>query len=156
MAFEKAKKYLDEKGYGDRVQTFTVSSATVELAAVAVGTEAARICKSLTFKVDGKPVMVLFAGDAKVSNSKFKAKFRTKATMLSREEVTEFIGHDVGGVCPFGINDGVDVYMDESLRRFDIVYPACGDAASAVKLRVEELETLSGAAGWVDVSNIPE
>ena len=156
MAFDKAKKYLDEKGFGDRVMTFDVSSATVELAAVAVGTEPEKICKSLTFKVDGKPVMILFAGDAKVSNSKFKARFRTKATMLSREEVSEFIGHDVGGVCPFGINEGVDVFMDESLRRFDVVYPACGDAASAVKLTVEELNSLSAASEWVDVSNIPE
>ena len=156
MAFDKAKKYLDEKGFGDRVMTFDVSSATVELAAVAVGTEPEKICKSLTFKVDGKPVMILFAGDAKVSNSKFKARFKTKATMLSREEVSEFIGHDVGGVCPFGINEGVDVFMDESLRRFDVVYPACGDAASAVKLTVEELNSLSAASEWVDVSNIPE
>lgn len=156
MAFDKAKKYLDEKGFGDRVMNFDVSSATVELAAVAVGTEPEKICKSLTFKVDGKPVMILFAGDAKVSNSKFKARFKTKATMLSREEVSEFIGHDVGGVCPFGINEGVDVFMDESLRRFDVVYPACGDAASAVKLTVEELNSLSAASEWVDVSNIPE
>lgn len=156
MAFDKAKKYLDEKGFGDRVMTFDVSSATVELAAAAVGTEPEKICKSLTFKVDGKPVMILFAGDAKVSNSKFKARFKTKATMLSREEVSEFIGHDVGGVCPFGINEGVDVFMDESLRRFDVVYPACGDAASAVKLTVEELNSLSAASEWVDVSNIPE
>ena len=156
MAFDKAKAYLDEKGFGDRVLTFDVSSATVELAAVAVGTEPEKICKSLTFKVDGKPVMILFAGDAKVSNSKFKAQFRTKATMLSREEVNELIGHDVGGVCPFGINEGVDVYMDESLYRFETVYPACGNAASAVRLSVGELEAISGAKGRIDVSNIPE
>ena len=156
MAFDKAKAYLDEKGFGDRVLTFDVSSATVELAAVAVGTEPEKICKSLTFKVDGKPVMILFAGDAKVSNSKFKAQFRTKATMLSRDEVNELIGHDVGGVCPFGINEGVDVYMDESLYRFETVYPACGNAASAVRLSVGELEAISGAKGRIDVSNIPE
>lgn len=152
MAFDKAKQYLDEKGFGDRVLTFDVSSATVELAAVAVGTEPEKICKSLTFKVNGTPIMVLFAGDAKVSNSKFKAHFKTKATMLSREEVTLLIGHDVGGVCPFGINPGVDVYMDQSLRRFDTVYPACGNAASAVRLSIEELEQLSGSKEWVDVS----
>ena len=156
MAFDKAKKYLDEKGFGDRVMTFDVSSATVELAAAAVGTEPEKICKSLTFKVDGKPVMILFAGDAKVSNSKFKAQFKTKATMLSRDEVSSMIGHDVGGVCPFGINEGVDVFMDESLFRFDTVYPACGDASSAVRLSVAELEKLSGAKGRIDVSTIPE
>lgn len=156
MAFDKAKQYLDEKGFGDRVLTFDVSSATVELAAVAVGTEPEKICKSLTFKVNGTPIMVLFAGDAKVSNSKFKAHFKTKATMLSREEATLLIGHDIGGVCPFGINPGVDVYMDQSLRRFDTVYPACGNAASAVRLSIHELEQLSSSKGWVDVSSIPE
>ena len=156
MAFDKAKKYLDEKGFGDRVLTFDVSSATVELAAQAVGTEPARICKSLTFKVDEKPVMILFAGDAKVSNSKFKATFHTKAKMLTAEEVSDFIGHDVGGVCPFGINDGVTVYLDESLKRFECVYPACGNAASAVRLAIPELESLADPSGWVDVSTIPE
>lgn len=155
MAFDLAKKYLEERGFGDRVRTFDVSSATVELAAEAVGTEPARIAKSLTFKVDGKPVMILFAGDAKVANSKFKAFFHAKATMLTREEVTELIGHDVGGVCPFGIKDGVAVYLDESLKRFDTVYPACGDAQSAVRLAPSELEELTGAA-WIDVSKLPE
>lgn len=156
MAFDIAKKYLCEKGYGDRVMEFEVSSATVELAALAVGTEPARIAKSLTFKVDGDPVMILCAGDAKVANSKFKAFFHTKAAMLTREEVHEMIGHDVGGVCPFGAKEGVKVYLDESLKRFDIVYPACGSDNSAVKLSIPELEEISEFLEWVDVCKIPE
>ena len=152
MAFEKAYEDLKQKGYADRVMTFEVSSATVELAALAVGTEPERIAKSLTFMVDGVPVMILFAGDVKVANPKFKETFHTKAKMLSREEVGALIGHDVGGVCPFGVNDGVKVYLDESLRRFDTVYPACGNAQSAVRLSIPELEEVSGSLGWVDVS----
>ena len=156
MAFDKAKKYLDEKGFGDRVMEFDVSSATVDLAAIAVGTEPERIAKSLTFKVDGVAVMIVCAGDAKVANAKYKACFHTKATMLTREEVHDMIGHDVGGVCPFGINDGVKVYLDESLKRFDIVYPACGSDNSAVKLTIAELEEAAGNPEWVDVCKIPE
>lgn len=156
MAFDVAKKYLEERGYGDRVLEFDVSSATVELAAVAVGTEPERIAKSLTFLVNDDPVMILCAGDAKVNNGKFKAFFNTKAKMLSFDQVHEMIGHDVGGVCPFGINDGVKVYLDESLKRFDIVYPACGSANSAVKLNLDELEKLSNSIGWIDVSKLPE
>lgn len=155
MAFDIAKNYLDEKGYADRVMVFEVSSATVELAALAVGTDPARIAKSLTFKVDGAPVMIICAGDAKVANGKFKAYFHTKASMLTRDEVHDMIGHDVGGVCPFGIKEGVKVYLDESLKRFDIVYPACGSDNSAVKLTIPELEETSGFLEWVDVCNIP-
>lgn len=155
MSFDRAKAYLTRQGYADRILTFDVSSATVELAAQAVGTEPERIAKSMTFMVEGKPVMILCAGDAKVSNSLFKARFHTKAKMLSREEVTALIGHDVGGVCPFGINDGVTVYMDVSLRRFDTVYPACGDAASAVRLSLAELEQLSCPKDWVEVCTYP-
>ena len=156
MAFDIAMEHLKKKGYGDRVREFEVSSATVELAALAVGTEPARIAKSLTFKVDGGPVMILCAGDAKVANSKFKAYFHTKACMLTRDEVHEMIGHDVGGVCPFGIKENVKVYLDESLKRFDIVYPACGSDNSAVRLTIPELEETSDYIGWVDVCNIPE
>lgn len=151
MSFDKAKKYIDALGYGDRVMVFDVSSATVELAAKAVGTEPARIAKSITFMVDGKAVMILCAGDGKISNAKYKAQFHTKARMLSYEEVHEMIGHDVGGVCPFGINEGVEVYLDESLKRFDVVYPACGSDNSAVRLTIEELEKVSGFLGWIDV-----
>ena len=156
MAFEEAKAYLDERGYGERVRVFDVSSATVELAALAVGTEPERIAKSLTFLVEDRPVMILAAGDVKIDNGKYKGYFHKKARMLTREEVHEMIGHDVGGVCPFGIKDGVDVYLDVSLKRFDKVYPACGSANSAVELTPEELETLSGGRKWIDVCRIPE
>ena len=151
MAFDKAKEYLDKLGYGDRVKVFDVSSATVELAAIAVGTEPARIAKSLTFIVDEKPVIIICAGDAKVSNSKYKAYFHTKAKMLSYDQVSEMIGHEVGGVCPFGIKENVSVYLDESLKRFDIVYPACGSDNSAVELSIPELEETSKYLEWIDV-----
>lgn len=156
MSLENGTKYLKENGYEDRIMIFDVSSATVELAALAVGTEPERIAKSLTFMVEEQPIMIVCAGDAKVNNSKYKAVFHKKAKMLTREEVNEYIGHDVGGVCPFGIKDGVDVYLDDSLRRFDVVYPACGSANSAVRLTPEELEHLSGCKGWIDVCKVPE
>ena len=154
MAFEKARDYLKNMGYEDRIRTFEVSSATVELAAIAVGTKPERIAKSLTFKVNDKPIMVICAGDGKVSNSKYKNQFGVKARMLSPDEVHELIGHDIGGVCPFGINDGVDVYLDETLKRFDIVYPACGSGNSAVELSIEDLEKTSNFISWVDVCDI--
>lgn len=156
MSFDIAKEDLVKKGYGDRIQEFEVSSATVELAAKAVGTEPERIAKSLTFMAEEGPVMILCAGDAKVANSKYKAFFHTKARMLTREEVSELIGHEVGGVCPFGIKPGVKVYLDDSLKRFDIVYPACGSDNSAVRLSIAELEETSGYAEWIDVCNIPQ
>ena len=151
MALEQAKKYLEEKGYGDRVKEFEVSSATVELAAAAVGVAPERIAKSLTFMTEDGPVMILCAGDAKIDNPKYKAFFHTKAKMLSPEEVKECIGHEIGGVCPFGIKEGVKVYLDESLKRFDIVYPACGSSNSAVELSLAELEQLSGCLEFIDV-----
>lgn len=151
MAFDKAKEYLVERGYGDRVMEFDVSSATVELAAVAVGTEPEKIAKSLTFMVEEEPVMIICAGDAKIANSKYKGFFHTKAKMLTPEEVSTLIGHEIGGVCPFGINDGVKVYLDESLKRFDTIYPACGSGNSAVRLNNDELEKLSGSLAWLDV-----
>ena len=156
MAYEEAFGYLEKKGYGDRVKVFDVSSATVELAALAVGTEPARIAKSLSFMVDKQPVIIICAGDTKINNSKYKEVFHKKAKMLTREEVHELIGHDVGGVCPFGIKDGVDVYLDESLKRFEKVYPACGSANSAVELTPEELDQLSGSKAWIDVCKIIE
>jgi len=143
--------YLEEKGYADRVKEFDVSSATVELAAIAVGTAPERIAKSLTFMVEDKAVMIICAGDAKIDNSKYKGYFHTKAKMLSPEEVETLIGHSIGGVCPFGINDGVRVFLDESLKRFDIIYPACGSSNSAVELSCEELETLSACDAWINV-----
>lgn len=124
----------------------------MELAAAALGCEPARIAKSLTFMVNDTPVMILAAGDVKIDNPKYKAQFGTKAKMLTAEQVSELIGHEVGGVCPFGINDGVEVYLDVSLKRFDHVYPACGSGNSAVKLTIEELEKCSGYKEWIDVS----
>lgn len=151
MAFEMAKGYLERWGLGDRIHVFEVSSATVELAAQAVGCEPARIAKSLSFLVDGRAVLIIAAGDAKVDNHKYKERFHTKAKMLSADEVVELVGHAVGGVCPFGVKEGVRVFLDESLKRFDIVYPACGSSNSAVELTITELEQCSGYEQWVDV-----
>lgn len=150
MAFEKAYAFLSDRGYADRVQTFDVSSATVELAAAALATEPARIAKSLTFLDEDRAIMVVCAGDGKVNSGKFKQKFGVKARMLTRDQVHDLVGHDVGGVCPFGVNDGVRVCLDESMKRFDFVYPACGSDNSAVKLTPAELEQLTGGE-WVDV-----
>lgn len=152
MSFEKAKGYLESQGLGDRIICFDVSSATVELAAAALGCDPALIAKSITFKVNDKAVMIVCAGDVKIDNSKYKAKFSTKAQMLTPNEVDEMIGHSVGGVCPFGINEGAAVYLDESLKRFETVYPACGNAASAVKVTPDELFRISNAVDWVDVT----
>ena len=135
----------------DRILEFEVSSATVELAAAAAGCEPKRIAKSLSFLVDGKAVMVVAAGDAKVDNAKYKAQFGTKAKMLSPDQVSEMIGHAVGGVCPFGINEGVSVYLDESLKRFETVFPAAGSGNSAIELTIPELEKYSHFIQWVDV-----
>lgn len=151
MALERAKQHLEKFDLAGRILEFEVSSATVELAAEAVGCEPARIAKSLSFMLPDGPVLILAAGDAKVDNPRYKAQFGTKAKMLAFDEVEPLIGYGVGGVCPFGVEPGVAVYLDESLKRFDIVYPAAGTAASAVKLTLPELEAASGAAGWVDV-----
>lgn len=156
MAFEEAQAFLTERGYADRIKVFDVSSATVELAALAVGTEPARIAKSLTFIVEEQPVMVICAGDTKIDNAKYKGFFHKKAKMLTREEVHDLIGHDVGGVCPFGIREGVKIYMDASLMRFEHVYPACGSSNSAVKLTPGELRELVGCGEWIDVCKLME
>lgn len=156
MSIEKAKKHLEAYGFADRVIEFEVSSATVELAAKAIGCEPCMICKSLTFMTQSGAVMVLAAGDAKVDNAKYKAFFGIKAKMLSFDEVESLIGHAVGGVCPFGINDGVKVYLDESMRRFEYIYPAAGSSNSAVKLTLDELEKCSGYISWIDVCKLPE
>ncbi len=152
MSFEIAKAHLEKFGFADRIKVFDVSSATVELAAAALGCDGAHICKSLSFKVDEeRTVLVLTSGDCKVDNAKYKAFFGKKATMLSFEEVEQKIGHGVGGVCPFGINEGVEVYLDESMKRFERIYPACGSSNSAVELTVPELEACSGYKEWIDV-----
>lgn len=155
MAIEKARAYLAQFGLEDRIMEFDQSSATVELAAQLVGCEPARIAKTLSFHVGDRVALVIFAGDARVANPKFKAQFQTKAKMLAASEAEELIGHAVGGVCPFGVNDCCDIYLDESLRRFDVVYPAAGNAASAVRLTLEELEHLCQPCTWVDVSKLP-
>lgn len=151
MSFEKAKVYLETFGFEDKIQEFEISSATVELAAEAVGCEPARIAKTLSFKVEDRAILIVAAGDAKVDNPKYKARFHTKAKMLTPEEVTELVGHSVGGVCPFGVEAGVTIFLDESLKRFDVVYPACGSGNSAVGLTIAELEKCSGYEAWVDV-----
>ena len=151
MAFEAAKQYLDSIGLGDRVKEFDVSSATVELAAQAVGCEPAHIAKTLSFLAGNEGMLIVAAGDAKVDNHKYKETFHTKAKMMTPDQAVELVGHAVGGVCPFGIKPGIKVYLDESIRRFDIVYPACGSANSAVRLSIPELESASKSSGWVDV-----
>ena len=156
MSYDHAKAHLEKYNLADRIQLFDVSSATVELAAQAVGVEGARIAKTLSFKLDNGCILILAAGDVRIDNKKYKSTFHKKASMPSAEEVLEQIGHPVGGVCPFGIKPGVPVYLDESLKRFDIVYPAAGTSNSAVKLTIDELFTASEAIGWVDVCKLPE
>ena len=149
MSIERVRAFMRERGMEERVLEFDVSSATVELAAQAVGCEPARIAKTLSFMVDGHAILIVAAGDAKVDNSRFKAIFHTKAKMLTPDEAVELIGHAVGGVCPFAVNEGVTVYLDESLRRFETVFPAAGSSNSAIELTMDELEALSGGA-WID------
>ena len=151
MAVEKVKEYFSRFGMEDRIREFDVSSATVELAALALGCEPGRIAKTLSFLVDGHAMLIVAAGDAKIDNPKYKAQFGTKAKMLTPDEAQTLVGHAVGGVCPFGINEGVTVYLDESLKRFQTVYPACGSSNSAIELSIEELEKYSGFESWIDV-----
>lgn len=151
MAIEKVIEYFRAFGAEDKIKQFDVSSATVELAAQALGCEGARIAKTMSFLVDGHAVLVVTAGDMKIDNAKFKAQFRTKAKMLTAEQLDELVGHAPGGVCPFAVADGCETYLDESLKRFGIVYPAAGNAASAVELTIPELEKYSAFLGWVDV-----
>lgn len=156
MSLERAKAHLERFGLADRIREFTVSSATVALAAEALGTEPRRIAKTLSFSQGEKTVLIVAAGDAKVDNRKYKDRFATKAKMLAFDDVEERIGHGVGGVCPFGVKDGVEVYLDNSLKRFTTVFPAAGTAASAIELTIPELEAASMSLGWVDVTAIPE
>ena len=154
MAIDKVKEYFKTYGMENRIQEFEVSSATVALAAQALGCDEARIAKTLSFHVGDKVVLIVAAGDAKIDNPKYKAQFNTKAKMLAYEEAESFIGHAVGGVCPFAVNDGVEVYLDESLKRFDTVFPACGSANSAIELSIDELEKYSDCIAWIDVCKI--
>lgn len=151
MAIEKVRAYFRQYGMEGKILEFSESSATVELAAAALGCEAARIAKTLSFKVDGGAVLVVAAGDARIDNGKFKAQFGVKAKMLTPEEAETMVGHAVGGVCPFAVNEGVRVYLDASLRRMETVFPACGSGNSAIELTMEELETYAHPVCWVDV-----
>lgn len=152
MAIEKVKEYLKQFGADTKVQEFAVSSATVELAAEALGCEPQRIAKTMSFKIGGDAILIVCAGDVKIDNAKFKAQFGTKAVMLKYDEVEPLVGHAVGGVCPFAVNDGAAVYLDESLKRFETVFPACGSANSAIELTIAELQDYSGYKKWVDVT----
>ena len=151
MSLVKAKEYLQKFGLENKIMEFSVSSATVEEAAKAINCKEEEIVKTLSFILDDKPILVAVAGDSKIDNSKFKAEFHTKAKMIPFNEVEELVGHAVGGVCPFGVKENVDVYLDSSLKRFKIVYPACGSPNSAVKLTLDELEKISNYKKWIDV-----
>ena len=151
MAIEKVKEYFRQYGMENRVQELEVSSATVELAAEALHCEPCRIAKTLSFLVDGAPVLIVTAGDAKIDNAKYKVRFGTKAKMLVPTEAETLVGHAVGGVCPFAVNAGVTIYLDESLKRFQTVFPACGSSNSAIELTIAELEEYSSYAAWIDV-----
>jgi prolyl-tRNA editing enzyme YbaK/EbsC (Cys-tRNA(Pro) deacylase) len=153
MAIEKVKEYFKERGLESRIMEFEVSSATVELAAKALHCEPERIAKTLSFRLADKNILIVVAGDAKIDNGKYKACFSTKARMLTAEEALEFIGHEIGGVCPFAVKAGVEVYLDISLKRFATVYPACGSGNSAIELTIPELEKYSQPQAWVDVCN---
>lgn len=157
MSIEKARAYLTRFGVEDKIKEFDVSSATVELAAQALGVEGKRIAKSLSFKLGEDAILVIAAGDAKVDNKKYKATFSAKAKMLTPDEVEAMIGHRVGGVCPFGINENVKTYLDSSLKRFETVFPAVGSSSSAIELSIDELQKLAqGFESWVDVCKVAE
>ena len=151
MSIEKVKSYFEKYNMKDRVREFEVSSATVELAAAALHCEPQRIAKTLSFIVNEKAILVVTAGDCKIDNTKYKAQFAAKAKMLTPDEAVNLVGHAIGGVCPFAVNEGVAVYLDESLKRFDMVFPACGSGNSAIELTIEELEKYSNYCAWVDV-----
>ena len=151
MSIEKVRAYFESLGIAARIREFPVSSATVELAAQALGVEGKRIAKTLSFLVGEQCVLIVAAGDAKVDNGKFKAQFHTKAKMLPHDQVPEYVGHAVGGVCPFAVKEGVAVYLDESLRRFETVFPACGSSNSAIELTIPELERYAQTTQWVDI-----
>lgn len=155
MAIDKVKAYFKEFGMDGRIQEFEVSSATVALAARALNCEECRIAKTLSFHVNDKVVLIVAAGDAKIDNPKYKAQFQSKAKMLAFEEAENLIGHAVGGVCPFAVKEGVEVYLDDSLKRFETVFPACGSSNSAIELTLEELEKYSNSLAWIDVCKLP-
>ena len=156
MSIDRVKAYFRELGIEDKVQELAESSATVELAAQALGVEPGRIAKTLSFMVDGSPILIVAAGDVTIDNAKYKKFFGAKAKMLTPDEAVTLIGHAVGGVCPFAVNEGVTVYLDESLKKFVTVFPACGSSNSAIELTMEELERYSLYKEWVDVCKLKE
>ena len=156
MSIERVRAYFATLGIEGRIRELEASSATVELAAQALGCEGCRIAKTLSFMTADGPILVVAAGDVRIDNAKYKATFGMKAKMLSHEEAATLIGHTVGGVCPFAVNEGVRVYLDESLKRFETVFPACGSGNSAIELTIPELEKYSLPAGWVDVCRVRE
>ncbi len=151
MSIEAVRKYFSQFGMEEKILEFPTSSATVELAALAVGCEPGRIAKTLSFKTAGAPILLVTAGDMRVDNARFRSRFGCKAKMLRPEETEALVGHSVGGICPFGIRQGVAVYLDGSLKRFPTVFPACGSGNSAIELSPQELERFANAAAWVDV-----
>lgn len=151
MAIERVKTYFKQYGMEEKIREFDVSSATVELAAQALSCEPARIAKTLSFMVDGHAILIVAAGDVKIDNHKYKEQFHAKAKMLSPEEAETLVGHAIGGVCPFAVNEGVTVYLDKSLKRFETVFPACGSSNSAMELTIPELEKYAAPVQWVDV-----
>lgn len=157
MSIEKVKEYFKQFGIENKIIELSQSSATVELAAIALGCEGQRIAKTLSFLVEEKPILIVTAGDAKIDNKKYRTFFNAKAKMIAFEEVEKYIGHNVGGVCPFGINSDVKVYLDESLKRFNTVFPACGSSNSAIELTNDELQKYSSNfVNWIDVCKLPE
>lgn len=151
MSISKVKEYFKKYNIEKRILEFSESSATVELAAQRLNIEPGMIAKSLTFKLNDKPIMIVAAGDKKIDNAKYKNEFHTKAKMLTKDEVSNLIGHDVGGVCPFAINDGVMVFLDISLKEYKTIFPACGSDNSAIELTIDELEKYSNYKRWIDV-----
>lgn len=151
MSIDRVREYFRQYNMEERIREFEVSSATVALAAKALGCAPARIAKTLSFMVGKQPILIVAAGDVKIDNAKYKKQFGTKAKMLSPEQVVELIGHAVGGVCPFGVKEGVKIYLDESLKRFETVFPACGSSNSAIELTIPEMEQYAGEEGWIDV-----
>ena len=151
MSLERAKEHLKKYGLEGKIMEFDVSSATVEEAAKALGCSPGEIAKTLSFLVEGKPILIVAAGDVKIDNSKYKVFFHQKAKMIPVEGVEKMIGHQVGGVCPFGVLEGIEVYLDQSLQKYEVVYPACGNSHSAVRLTIRELEEASCYQEWIDV-----
>lgn len=154
MSVEKVKQFFRDRGMAERILEFTLSSATVELAARALNCKACRIAKTLSFRVENRVILIVSAGDTKIDNGKYKSHFGTKAKMLSHDETEPLVGYAVGGICPFAVNEGVDIYLDRSLKRFETVFPACGSANSAIELSIPELEKCTDCKGWVDVCRI--